>query len=644
MKISRLVCLLIGLSVAATALCPRAVTAAADPADQFLDAYILIQEADAAERQSQWTKARAKYGAALDILHDVQKTSPSWNPHILEFRVTYCSGHLKELESKVGVTPAAAAPAPGPSAESERVQQLTTQLTQAQEQIRQLEAARDALSAKLAAAPLERPTTESSAELQQAQQQIRQIKEARDALQVKLDDATKQAAQTEALAAQLQQARDQTRQLEVARDELNARLQEALRKLAPTETSPQVEELLKQNRDLAAQLAEAQTELAKRSEPPAAPAGDGTVMGESAEVSRLRAELTQTRQQLSAVRKELETAKTENSQLRRNYDDVVAQLTDANRKLSAARASAEKGDQIIAELRKENALLRVIVDRKTVAQGTGRSTNRESRGWFWRRRAQPTAKPEPAKETETATSTSETSPGKLVATLKAPPPPTPPAEAGAKKRSTQSSVAESDAASITPETRAWLSEAREAFAAQDYNTAAARYDMVLAQDPNNLVALSNLGVVRYQQGRFDEAEESLRKAAAAAPNDSKSRALLGIIYFRKGRLDDAFSELTRAVALDPRNAEAHNYLGITLSEKTWTAAAEQEIRKAIELNPQYADAHFNMAVLYAKQRNPRPELARYHYQKARDLGAAADPQLELLLKPAEEKPEKSPTP
>jgi len=102
-------------------------------------------------------------------------------------------------------------------------------------------------------------------------------------------------------------------------------------------------------------------------------------------------------------------------------------------------------------------------------------------------------------------------------------------------------------------------------------------------------------------------------------------------------IEESFNELTRAVALDPRNAEAHNYLGIVLSEKGWGAAGEQEIRRAIELDPQYADAHFNLAVIYAKERTPKVELARYHYRKALDMGAQPDPELEALLKKLSEK-------
>jgi Flp pilus assembly protein TadD len=107
---------------------------------------------------------------------------------------------------------------------------------------------------------------------------------------------------------------------------------------------------------------------------------------------------------------------------------------------------------------------------------------------------------------------------------------------------------------------------------------------------------------------------------------------LGVVHLRKGRIEDAYNELTRAVAIDPRNSEAHNYLGIVMTEKGWITAGEEEIRRAIELKPEYADAHFNLAVIYARERTPRLELARYHYQKAIELGASHDPQLESILK------------
>ena len=125
-----------------------------------------------------------------------------------------------------------------------------------------------------------------------------------------------------------------------------------------------------------------------------------------------------------------------------------------------------------------------------------------------------------------------------------------------------------------PDVRKLLNEGRAALALKDYNTAATKYEAVLGLEPTNTVALANLGVIRYQQNRLDDAEQYLRKAAAAAPNDSSTRSLLGVVYFRKGAIEDAYSELNRAVAIDPHNAEAHNYLGIVLSEKGELVVAE----------------------------------------------------------------------
>jgi tetratricopeptide (TPR) repeat protein len=112
----------------------------------------------------------------------------------------------------------------------------------------------------------------------------------------------------------------------------------------------------------------------------------------------------------------------------------------------------------------------------------------------------------------------------------------------------------------SPDVRQLLNEGRAALALKDYNTAGIKYEAALGLDPTNTVALANLGVIRYQQNRLDDAEQYLRKAAAAAPNDSNTRSLLGVVYFRKGAIEDAYSELNRAVAIDPHNAEAHNYL------------------------------------------------------------------------------------
>ena len=75
---------------------------------------------------------------------------------------------------------------------------------------------------------------------------------------------------------------------------------------------------------------------------------------------------------------------------------------------------------------------------------------------------------------------------------------------------------------------------------------------------------------------------------------------------------------------------------MTIGRKGWYFGAEDEMRKAIELAPDYPEAHFNLAVFYLQRTPPAVELARRHYQKALDLGAAPDPQVAKSLAEPEE--------
>ena len=156
-------------------------------------------------------------------------------------------------------------------------------------------------------------------------------------------------------------------------------------------------------------------------------------------------------------------------------------------------------------------------------------------------------------------------------------------------------------------------------------------EKILARDPQNLYARSNLGVAFLRQNKLKQAEMTLKRALATDPNDAFSRASLGVVYSRMRKYDEAIDQLTKAISLDPKSASAHNHLGIVAGQKGWPEAAEQEFKKAIALNPNYADAHFNLAVIYATNTPPAKQLAGQHYQKATSLGATPDAALEKLI-------------
>jgi Flp pilus assembly protein TadD len=80
--------------------------------------------------------------------------------------------------------------------------------------------------------------------------------------------------------------------------------------------------------------------------------------------------------------------------------------------------------------------------------------------------------------------------------------------------------------------------------------AEAAFLVALAHDPDNVIALNNLGVVRDLQGRGTEAQEAYEHALAVAPVNMDVRINLGMSLALSGRRDEAVREL-REVAATP---------------------------------------------------------------------------------------------
>ena len=176
-----------------------------------------------------------------------------------------------------------------------------------------------------------------------------------------------------------------------------------------------------------------------------------------------------------------------------------------------------------------------------------------------------------------------------------------------------------------------VNEAQRDFALGRYENAETKYLQVLKQDDKNVYTLANLAAIQLELNHLDEADKHLQQALAITPEDPYSLSIMGNLKFRQGKFDDALDALAHAAKLDPKNAEVQNHLGLVLSQKGLRKEAETALRKSVELDPSYASAHNNLAVIYITQKPPAPALAKWHYQKARDLGMPANPQLEKML-------------
>ena len=82
-----------------------------------------------------------------------------------------------------------------------------------------------------------------------------------------------------------------------------------------------------------------------------------------------------------------------------------------------------------------------------------------------------------------------------------------------------------------PDARQLLNEARAALALKQLDRAANQVHQRARHRPDEPCRPVQPGAIRYQQNRYDEAEDYLRKAVAEAPNDAETRSLLGVVFY-----------------------------------------------------------------------------------------------------------------
>jgi Tfp pilus assembly protein PilF len=113
----------------------------------------------------------------------------------------------------------------------------------------------------------------------------------------------------------------------------------------------------------------------------------------------------------------------------------------------------------------------------------------------------------------------------------------------------------------------------------------------------------NRGYGFYLQGRWEEAEQSLRQALADDPNHGRAHNNLGLVLAHHGRGDEALSEFRKAGC---NKAEAHNNLAFALTLKGDWPAARAQYEEALALDPSFVQAREGLRRVKALQtRMPR---------------------------------------
>jgi tetratricopeptide (TPR) repeat protein len=92
--------------------------------------------------------------------------------------------------------------------------------------------------------------------------------------------------------------------------------------------------------------------------------------------------------------------------------------------------------------------------------------------------------------------------------------------------------------------------------AGDREGAVAAYQALLKDQPANIQARSNLGVVLAQLGRYEEAIAAYRAALTQAPDEPRVRLNLGIALYKSARYADAIGEFGAVRQAQPDNLQA----------------------------------------------------------------------------------------
>ena len=117
------------------------------------------------------------------------------------------------------------------------------------------------------------------------------------------------------------------------------------------------------------------------------------------------------------------------------------------------------------------------------------------------------------------------------------------------------------------------------------------YRNILAADPKNARAATELGNRLYDAGRYAEAIPYYQQAFANDPRNINVSTDLGTAIWYAGRADDALAQFQKSLAIDPKHPQTLFNVGIVRSEgKQDAAGAIQAWETLLIAHPSYADA------------------------------------------------------
>jgi Tfp pilus assembly protein PilF len=141
---------------------------------------------------------------------------------------------------------------------------------------------------------------------------------------------------------------------------------------------------------------------------------------------------------------------------------------------------------------------------------------------------------------------------------------------------------------------------------------------IVAKSPNLARAHVNFGKGLVREGKFEEAENILRRAITLDPRDGNAYLNLAIVLEQQNHLEQALLYSDKALEAGNANpAKIHQVKGLAYSKQGNLHSAILEMEKALRFEPESATIHVNLGIVYARSGN-RPK-AEELFRKASSL-------------------------
>jgi len=125
------------------------------------------------------------------------------------------------------------------------------------------------------------------------------------------------------------------------------------------------------------------------------------------------------------------------------------------------------------------------------------------------------------------------------------------------------------------------------------------FEQLVAADPKDFVAWTELGTLHFGNNKLSDAEKAYAKALELKPDFAIALVNLGKVQFSQNKNDEAIATLTKAVEAEPNSPEANHFLGEAYLKARKGSLAVGYLNKAIELAPvEKAEVHLRLAALY----------------------------------------------